>query len=92
MYPTAELELIDLLGGCEDRYKYLEHFAFDGDRTHALRSIELMRSDGVLDLWIGGARVEDWQLSQWRRAPYLPDTSKALGRVRVSLTDDYLRR
>lgn len=85
MYQPAEFEVIDLLSACDKRYRYFERFAFDNDRERALRSIDLMRTDGAIELWIDGQRVEAWRVAMWRRAPYERGTRLALHRLRLSL-------
>jgi hypothetical protein len=83
----AELELLDYLGAHDESYLYLERCVFDNDRGHALRSIEKMWEDGLIDVTINGRPIEIWRWQEWRRAPRTRATSAALDCVRLGLSD-----
>ena len=55
---SPELELLDQLAGGRAPYLLMERHVFDGDRSRALRSIENMLAEGLIELAIGGRQVE----------------------------------
>jgi hypothetical protein len=84
---SAELELLDQLAGGDMPYLLMERHVFDSDRARALRSIEKMPADGLIELAIDGRQVEGWRLAAWRRSPSDRATTSALEQVKLSMTD-----
>jgi len=84
---SAELELLDQLGGGDAPYLLMERHVFEGDRPRALRSIEKMLADGLIELAIGARQIEGWRLAAWRRSPSDPATTSALEQAELSMTD-----
>jgi activator of HSP90 ATPase len=87
MAMSAELELLDQLGGGPMPYLLMERHVFEGDRSGALRSIEKMQADELIVLAIGGRQVEEWRLSAWRRSPDDTATTSLLEQAELSITD-----
>lgn len=89
---SAELELLDQLGGGPMPYLMMERDVFHGDRARALHSIERMQAEGLVVIAIGEEPVEGWRLSAWRRASNEPSTTLALEEVQLAITDLGARR
>jgi hypothetical protein len=55
---SPEMELLEQLDGGDMPFLLMERHAFEGDRPRALRSIEKMQADGLIELTIAGLRIE----------------------------------
>lgn len=78
-------EVLDCLGGREERFLDLERWSFDGDRARALRSLACMLADGSISLHIRGERVAPWRLDKWARDTELRDVEWDLSELVASL-------
>lgn len=86
VFEEPEMDLLEVLSGCESAYCYFEKFVFLDDRQRALQSMQLMRAEGMIEMTFDGQPVETWRLSAWRRDAGSADTNADLQRVSLYIT------
>lgn len=85
-FESSELDLLETLSGGQTAYSYIEKMVFDQDRDHALRSMMLMRAEGLISMSLDGAPILEWQIQAWRRTSCSPETEAALAHMRIWIT------
>ena len=80
-----ELDLLDQLLSHDMRYLVLEPMF--GDRSRALKVVQIMARDGLIRVYDGDSDILDWRMAVWLRMPSDPQLTVDLDTVMLGLTD-----